>query len=134
MAFWLVKGDPDDYGAKHLERDGKTLWTGVTNALAQRHLRAMAAGDEVFVYHTGGEKAVVARGVVSRNDGPDPKDKTGRAPLVEIAFKQWLKKPVELAAIKADGRFAELELVRNSRLSVMPVSRVHWAAILKLAE
>lgn len=134
MAYWLVKGDPSEYGAAHLEREEKTTWTGVTNPLAQRHLRSMAAGDEMLVYHTGGEKSIVARGRVVNTSGPDPKDKSGRAVLVEIAFSGWLKSPVELAAIKSDKRFADFDLVRNSRLSVMPVSKSHWDAILKMAD
>lgn len=133
MAYWLVKGDPGDYGAPQLERDGKTFWTGVKNPQAQNNLRAMAPDDQVLVYHTGDQKAIVAQARVLRNGGPDPKDKTGKSPLVEIKFSGWLKKPVALSAIKADKRFADFLLVRNSRLSVMPVSDVEWAALLKLA-
>lgn len=133
MASWLLKADPGAYGARDLERGGSTLWDGVANPLAQRHLHAMACGDSVLIYHTGREKSIVATARVSDEPEPDPKDKSGRAARVEITFVGWLKAPVELAAIKSDSNFADFDLVRNSRLSVMPVSKAHWAAILSLS-
>ncbi len=134
MACWLVKGDPGVYGAADLQREKRTIWDGVTNPLAQRHLGSMAMGDQVLIYHTGAEKLIVAKAQVSCEPEPDPKDKTGRATRVEIAFVDWLETPVQLTAIKRDGSFADFDLVRNSRLSVMPVTKAHWAAILKLSK
>lgn len=133
MSRWLVKGDPDDYGAPDLERDGATVWTGVRNPQAQANLRAMRTGDEVLVYHTGGEKTIVALARVSGGPKPDPTDKTGKAVAVELEFKDWLKRPVSLAEIRARPVFKDFLLVRISRLSVMPVSAAEWKAIIDLA-
>lgn len=132
MHYWLIKGDPDDYSAADLERDGQTVWDGVSNPVALKHLRSMAAGDGVFIYHTGSQKAIVAIGEVAVGPRSDPKDKSGKAVLVEMRFKQWLKNPVTLAEIKANPDFADFELVRIGRLSVMPVSAGRWKAILAL--
>ncbi len=123
MAFWLVKSDPDDYSAADLERDGRTVWDGVRNALAQRHLRGMRPGDEVLLYHTGVEKAVVARAVVS---GGPQEAADGSGATVELEFAGWLARPVPLAEIKADPALAGLALVRQGRLSVMPVTAEEW--------
>lgn len=126
---WLVKEEPSSYSFADLERDGRTAWAGVRNPLAQQHLRAMKAGDRVFFYHTGGEKAVVGIARVVTGPRPDPADKGGKLQMVEIAPVQRLKTPVTLAAIKADPAFADFPLVRISRLSVMPVTGREWAAI-----
>lgn len=133
MACWLIKGDPGDYGAADLQREKRTIWSGVTNALAQRHLRSMSLGDQILIYHTGKEKSIVATARVSREPEPDPKDQTGRAALVEIAFVEWLRAPVKLDTIKSNSDFANFDLVRNSRLSVMPVSNNHWTAIIEMS-
>jgi predicted RNA-binding protein with PUA-like domain len=133
MNRWLVKSDPDEYAAADLERDKTTRWTGVSNATAQQHLRSMAAGDEIFLYHTGAQRAVVATGRVAAGPRLDPADKAGKLVLVELTFDRWLKTPVTLEAIKAQPAFASFDLVRISRLSVMPVSADHWRRILKLA-
>ncbi len=126
MARWLIKSDPEDYSAANLERDGRTLWTGVRNPTAQRHLRGMVKGDDLLVYHTGDERAVVAIARVEANPIPDPTDKSGKSVAVEIAFVRWLKAPVALADIKADPELADMPLVRIGRLSVMPVSADEW--------
>lgn len=123
MAHWLVKSDPEDYSAADLARDGRTVWDGVRNALAQRHLRDMRPGDEVLVYHTGAEKAVVARATVVGAPRPAA---DGSGVTVELAFAGWLPRPVSLAAIKADPALAGLALVRQGRLSVMPVTAGEW--------
>lgn len=130
MNYWLVKSDPDEYSAAHLERDGETSWTGVSNPLARKHLRAMRKGDAVLLYHTGKEKAVVAIAHVARAipAGAPPADDA-----VQLQFSRWLANPVPLAAIKADPAFADFTLVRIGRLSVMPVSQAHWKRILRVA-
>ena len=126
---WLVKEEPSSYSFADLQRDGRTVWAGVRNALAQQHLRAMKPGDRVFYYHTGREKAVVGIATVATGPRPDPADATGKLQMVELAPVQRLKAPVTLAAIKADPTFADFALVRISRLSVMPVTDLEWAAI-----
>lgn len=133
MANWLIKTEPSDYSLDDLERDGRAVWDGVRNALAQRHLRAMRPGERLLVYHTGSDKAVVGAAQVHAAPRSDPKDKTGKLHAVEIAFSQRFARTVPLAEIKADPRFADFDLVRISRLSIMPVSAAHWSAILKLA-
>src|SRR5215470_9287212 len=101
MNRWLVKSDPDEYSAHDLEREKRTAWTGVSNPVALKHLRAMADGDQVLVYHTGEQRAIVALAAVAGKPRPDPADKSGKSVLVELEFKQWLKKPVELAQVKS---------------------------------
>jgi len=126
MAFWLFKQEPDEFSYDDLVTAGSTTWEGVTNALAQKHLRAVAARDRVFLYHTGKEKSVVGimEAVESQVD-PDNEKFT----IVTVKPIRKLKTPVTLADIKADVRFATWELVRISRLSVMPVPPELWKAI-----
>lgn len=126
---WLVKSDPDEYSASDLERDGTTAWTGVRNALAQQHLKAMQRSDEVFVYHSGKDKAIVAIARVARAAYPDSTDDAGKAVAVDLTFDRWLDQPVKLADIKADPFFEEFELVRMSRLSVIPVTTQVWTRL-----
>ena len=129
MARWLFKQEPDCYSFADLQKDGSTLWDGVTNALAQKHLRSIKKGDKVFFYHTGDEKAVV--GIMEVIAAPEPlaDDATGKLVAVKVKPTKKLKTPVTLAAIKADEAFQEWELVRISRLSVMPVSDEIWKKI-----
>jgi predicted RNA-binding protein with PUA-like domain len=133
MAQWLVKEEPDHYGYDQLEREGKTVWAGVKNPLAQKHLRGIKRGDRIFYYHTGKEKAVVAVAKAASDAYPDPSDKSGKLFVVDVTPEQKLDRPVTLAEIKADATFADFPLVRMSRLSVMPVSDAEWARILKLS-
>jgi len=129
MARWLVKEEPENYNYAQLEKDGSTVWAGVKNPLAQKHLRAIRKGDQIFYYHTGKEKAVVATARAASDAYPDPKDSTSKAFVVDVAPGKRLPRPVTLAAIKADKAFAQFALVRMSRLSVMPVSADEWARI-----
>jgi predicted RNA-binding protein with PUA-like domain len=131
MAFWLFKQEPDEFGYADLEAAGSAVWDGVANPLAQKHLRAAAVGDQVFFYHTGGEKAVVGVMEVAGGPRPDPADAT--KVVVDVKPVRRLKAPVTLAAIKADGAFADWELVRVPRLSVMPVSPEQWKKVLAMA-
>lgn len=133
MSQWLVKEEPEHYGYDQLERDRKTVWAGVRNPLAQKHLRAIRKGDRIFYYHTGKEKAVVATAKAISDAYPDPDDPSGRLHVVEIAADKKLPRPVTLAAIKADRAFAGFPLVRMSRLSVMPVTDAEWAGIEKMS-
>ena len=124
-----MKEEPEHYSYDQLENDRKTVWAGVRNPLAQKHLRSIRKGDRIFYYHTGRQKAVVA---VARADGdayPDPHDPTGKLYVVDVVAGRKLPRPVTLAEIKADRTFATFPLVRMSRLSVMPVSDAEWTRI-----
>ncbi len=132
MAHWLFKEEPDSYSFADLQRDGTTTWSGVTNALAQKHLRTVKKGDRVFFYHTGDVKAVVGVMEVTTDPTPDPEDEAGKRVVVTVKPVRALKTPVTLAAIKADKSFAAWELVRVARLSVMPVPDEIWAKVEKM--
>jgi predicted RNA-binding protein with PUA-like domain len=130
---WLVKEEPDHYSFDQFLADGTTVWSGVRNPVAQKHLRAMKRGDRVFYYHTGKEKAVVGTARVAVEAYPDPSDTSGNLVVVELAADKKLKRAVTLAEIKAAGRFPDFPLVRIPRLSVMPVTEDQWQAIEAMA-
>jgi predicted RNA-binding protein with PUA-like domain len=129
MAQWLVKEEPDHYAYDQLARDRKTVWAGVRNPLAQKHLRSIRRGDRIFYYHTGKEKAVVAVAKAGSDAYPDPADDTGKLYVVDVLPDKKLPRPVTLAEIKADPAFASFALVRMARLSVMPVNDAEWKKI-----
>jgi len=129
MAFWLFKEEPSCYSFDDLEREGATTWSGVTNALAQKHLRNIKKGDKVFYYHTGNEKAIVGVIEAMSEPKPDMDDEAGKRVVVAVKPLRKLQHPVTLASIKADKAFAEWELVRIGRLSVMPVPAKLWKKI-----
>ena len=129
---WLVKEEPSTYSFAALVRDGRTLWSGVRNPLAQKHLKAMSPGDRVFFYHTGSERAVVGIARVLDLPAPDPADSTGKLWATPIGPVRTLATPVTLAAIKADPFFAGFALVRMARLSVMPVTDDQWDRIVAM--
>jgi len=129
-----VKEEPEHYGYDQLERDRKTVWAGVRNPLAQKHLRTIRKGDRIFYYHTGKEKAVVAIARALGDAYPDPADSAGKSYVVDVAPEKRLARPVTLAAIKADRAFASFALVRMSRLSVMPVSDAEWTRIVDMSK
>jgi predicted RNA-binding protein with PUA-like domain len=130
---WLFKEEPTHYSFAALVKDKRTVWSGVKNPLAQKHLHAVTKGDRIFYYHTGDEKAVVGVARAVGNAYPDPDDKTGRQAVVDVAPVEALPRPVTLAEIKADPAFKDFPLVRISRLSVMPVTDAEWTRIEKLA-
>jgi predicted RNA-binding protein with PUA-like domain len=130
---WLVKEEPTHYNFDALVKDGKAVWSGVRNALAQRHLRGITKGDRVFYYHTGDEKAVVGIARALSGPYPDPEDATGKYVAVDLAPVKRLPRPVTLAEIKADAAFEDFALVRIARLSVMPVTDAQWARIERMA-
>ena len=130
---WLVKEEPTHYGFDALLKDKKAAWSGVRNALAQRHLRGIEKGDRIFYYHTGDEKAVVGIAKALSGPYPDPEDASGKYVAVDIAPVKRLPRPVTLAEIKADSAFADFPLVRIARLSVMPVTDAQWARIERMA-
>ena len=131
--YWLLKTEPNTYSYDDLVRDGKTVWEGVTNALALKHLRSMSKGDLTFLYHTGEEKQIVGLAEVASEPYPDPKYKDEKLPVVDIKTRERLKRPVTLSQIKADKEFATFELVRMPRLSVLPVAEKHWRRVILLA-
>jgi predicted RNA-binding protein with PUA-like domain len=130
---WLLKTEPAAYSYESLVRDGRTTWDGVKNPLALKHLANVRRGDSVFVYHTGGEKAVVGVARATSEAYPDPKKNDAKLLVVDLEPQRSLANPVTLSAIKADRRFAGFDLVRLPRLSVMPVSAEQAAAIEEMA-
>jgi predicted RNA-binding protein with PUA-like domain len=130
---WLFKEEPTHYSFDDFTKDRKTVWSGVRNPVAQRHLHAVKKGDRVFFYHTGDEKAVVGIAKALGDAYADPDDKSGKAAVVDIAPVKKLPRPVTLKEIKADPAFKDFPLVRISRLSVMPVTDAEWARIEKMA-
>ena len=126
---WLFKEEPTHYGYDELVKDKKTMWSGVKNPLAQKHLRSIRKGDRIFFYHTGKQKAVVAVARAAGDAYPDPQDRSGKMFVVDVVPEKKLSRPVTLAEIKADRAFAGFPLVRMSRLSVMPVTDAEWTRI-----
>lgn len=131
MAYWLFKQEPSTYTYFQLEKDGRTVWDGVANNLALKHLRTVKKGDRVIFYHTGDEKQAVGIMEIVSDAYPDPKDKS--LVVVDVRPAGRLAKPVTLAQIKADPAFAKWELARISRLSVMPVPQKLWDRLMKMA-
>jgi predicted RNA-binding protein with PUA-like domain len=134
MANWLFKEEPDHYSLEDLFRDKRAVWDGIENNLALKHLRSVTKGDRVLYYHTGTEKAVV--GVMEVVKGPygDPTRDDARFVVVDVKPVFRLDRPVSLAEIKSNPRFADFALVRNSRLSVMPVTDEQWTEIERLSK
>src|SRR5471032_1456609 len=134
MNYWLVKSEPETYSWSQFVKDGKTAWTGVRNAAARLHLRAMKFGDRVFFYHSGGEKSVIGLARVAKEFYPDATADEGDWSCVDLAAEKVLGRPVTLAEIKADKILKEMILAKQSRLSVSPVTREQFERLLKLAE
>ena len=132
--MWLVKEEPSNYAYDAFAKDGGTTWSGVRNPLAQKHLRSIRKGDQVFYYHTGDEKSVVGIARAAGHAYPDPDDKAGKAHVVDLVPVRRLKRPVTLAEIKADKRFKDFALTYLPRLSVMPVGDAEWKAIIGASE
>ncbi|MDB5326814.1 MAG: ubiquinol-cytochrome reductase [Phycisphaerales bacterium] len=126
MAFWLAKTEPDTYSYDDLVREKKCTWDGVANPGALKHIRSIAKGDSVFVYHTGKEKAVIGIAEATTAGYGDPA-------VMDLKPSKKLKRPVTLKEIKADKAFEAWELVKQARLSVMPVPKALWDRIEKLA-
>ena len=131
---WLVKEEPTHYSFDDLLREGRTVWSGVRNPLAQKHLRSMRQGDRIFFYHTGDVKAIV--GIAKAASAPylDPNDAGGTLHAIDVVPVKKLKSSVTLAAVKADKSFSSFPLVRMSRLSVMPVTDLEWKRIEQMSE
>ena len=133
MAYWLIKSEPSAYSWDQLVKDKKTSWTGVRNFQAQINLKAMKVGDRAFFYHSGEGKEIVGIAEVTKTAYPDTTDKDGKSVTVDFKAVEPVNKAVTLSEIKADPKFKEMKLVRQSRLSVVPVSDEHWKLLLKMS-
>ena len=130
MAYWLLKTEPSNYAYADLEADQGTLWDGVSNNLALKHLRRIRRGDQALIYHTGGERVVVGIAEVTSDPFPDPERDDPRLVVVEVKPRRKLAKPIPLADIKADPELKDFDLVRLPRLSVVPVTEAVWKRLL----
>jgi predicted RNA-binding protein with PUA-like domain len=131
--YWLVKQEPTAYSWDQFVADGKTAWTGVRNFQARNNLRAMKSGDQVLYYHSVNGKAVVGVALVSREAFPDPTATSGDWSAVEIKPIRPVNPPVKLEQIKADLKLAQIPLLRQSRLSVMSLTKQEFDGVLGLA-
>jgi predicted RNA-binding protein with PUA-like domain len=134
MAYWLLKTEPSTYSYDDLEKAGKAVWDGVSNPVALRNIKAAKPGDLVVVYHTGDEKAAVGIAEVTSAAYPDPKSKDGKLVVFDLAPRKRLAAPVTLATIKSTPVFADSPLVKQGRLSVVPLDDAQWKAILSLSK
>jgi predicted RNA-binding protein with PUA-like domain len=132
--YWLMKSEPASYGWDRLVEDGGTLWDGVRNHRAKMNLQAMREGDQAFFYHSVTGKEIVGIVEITRAGLSDPKDETGTWAAVEIKPVRKLARPVTLAEIKGDADLEDIELIRQSRLSVAEIRLAEWDRILSLAE
>ncbi|MEA2779452.1 MAG: hypothetical protein QOK29_996 [Rhodospirillaceae bacterium] len=134
MANWLVKSEPSKYSWEKLVAEGRTHWDGVRNFQASNNLKAMKKGDRVFFYHSNEGLAIAGIAEVAREYHPDPSDKSGRFGMVDLKPVMPMRRPVTLAEIKAEPRLADFALVRQSRLSVMPVTPTEWKLVCAMGE
>ncbi|MEH2390697.1 MAG: EVE domain-containing protein [Nostoc sp.] len=132
MAYWLLKTEPENYSYFDLERDGSTVWDGVNNSLALKHLRTMLLGDLAFIYHTGKERQVIGLAEIVSQPYIDPALNDSKRAVVDVQALQRLHQPVTLAQIKQDGKFTDFDLLRLPRLSVVPVWEVYWQYLIEL--
>ena len=129
MNFWLLKTEPSRWSWSQQLTENSTVWDGVRNALAQKHLRSMTVGDRAFFYHTGKDKHICGTVTITKEAYPDPTDETQRFSAVDVTTDQPFKNAVSLSTIKAHDSLAHLALVRLSRLSVMPIDPPSWTLI-----
>ena len=127
--MWLLKTEPNDYSYDQLEQEGRTRWDGVRNPAALKNIRSMKAGDRAFLYHTGKEKAVVGVVEIVTAAYPDPEKKEAKLVVVDIEARKRVGRPVTLAEIKALPAFEGSPLVRQGRLSVVPLTEKQWKTI-----
>jgi predicted RNA-binding protein with PUA-like domain len=132
MAYWLLKTEPDNYSYFDLERDGSTVWDGVNNALALKHLRTMQPRDWALIYHTGKERQIMGVAEITSQPYPDPTLDDIKRVIVDLRPLQRVSQPVTLSQIKQIGKFAEFDLLRLPRLSVVPVPDIYWQYLMEL--
>jgi predicted RNA-binding protein with PUA-like domain len=130
---WILKTDSDVYPFDQLERERKAVWDGVSNPVALKHIRSMTPGDSLLIYHSGATKEIVGLARVTSAPYTDPQRGDPKLTVVDIEVERRLPRTVSLAAIKADPSFAELALVRQPRLSVIPVPEPQWKKLLAMA-
>jgi predicted RNA-binding protein with PUA-like domain len=133
-AYWLLKTEPDAYSYDNLERDGTTIWDGVANNAALLHIRRVQPGDLALIYHTGDERRAVGLAEIVSPAYPDPKQGDAKLAVMDLRAIRRLPRPVALAQIKADPFFADFALVRQGRLSVVPVTDAQWERLMQMAE
>jgi predicted RNA-binding protein with PUA-like domain len=133
MAYWLVKSEPSSYSWEQMVKDGRTFWSGVRNFQASSNLKAMKTGDRAFFYHSGEQKAVVGTVEIVKEYYPDHTDETGKFGMVDVKSGVAVKTPVTLAAIKAEPKLKNLALIKQSRLSVVPIDDASWKLICSMA-
>jgi predicted RNA-binding protein with PUA-like domain len=133
MARWLVKSEPFKYSWDQMVADGRTHWDGVRNHQAANNLKAMKLGDTAFFYHSNEGKAVVGVVEIVREAYPDPGDPSGRFVMVDVSPLRPVERPVTLAEMKADPDLEAMAVVRQSRLSVCPVSEDEWRRVCERA-
>lgn len=134
MAYWLMKTEPGAWSWEDQVRDGVAEWDGVRNYQASNNMKAMRTGDRAFFYHSVNEKSIVGIVEVAREYYPDPTDAAGRFGMVDVKALMPMNKPVSLADIKGEPRLQELALIRQSRLSVVPIDDEAWALICRMGE
>ncbi|MBD2411820.1 ubiquinol-cytochrome C reductase [Nostoc calcicola FACHB-389] len=132
MAYWLLKTEPENYSYFDLERDGSTIWDGVNNPLALKHIRTMLLGDLALIYHTGKERQVIGVAEITSQPYLNPALNDSKRVVVDVRALRRVQQPVTLAQIKQDEKFTDFDLLRLPRLSVVPVSQVYWQRLILL--
>ena len=134
MNYWLVKSEPSTWSWQDQINEKVTMWDGVRNYQARNNLMKMRLKDLCFFYHSVLEKKIIGIVEVVREHYPDPTDKTGRFVVTDVKAKKKLKRPVSLEEIKSSRRLSNIALIKQSRLSVMPLTKNEWSIILKISE
>jgi predicted RNA-binding protein with PUA-like domain len=132
MVYWLIKSEPDAYSWAQMQQDKRTHWSGVRNHQAAGNLRAMKIGDLAFFYHSNVGKEVVGIVEIVATAYPDPSDETKKFVMVDVAYKKSMPKPVTLAQMKSEKALSNLQLIKQSRLSVVPVRSEEWQKIIAM--
>lgn len=132
MAYWLLKTEPEKYSYCNLEQDGSTVWDGVNNSLALKHIRNMVTGDLALIYHTGKERKIVGIAEVVSQPYADPTLKDPKRVVVDVKALKKISVPLQLYQIKQDAQFENFDLLRLPRLSVIPVSEFYWQSLMSL--
>ena len=132
MAYWLLKTEPEEYSYSDLEREGTTVWNGVKNALALKHLRTMSSGDLAFIYHTGKERQIIGLAEVVSQPYPDPALNDAKRVVVDVRVIERIPQPLTLKKIKQSDISRDFDLLRLPRLSVLPVPESYWNLMLEL--
>ena len=133
MKYWLLKSEPDAWSWDKQVKEGASMWDGVRNYQARNNLKEMKKNDLCFFYHSVTERSIVGIVKVVKENYPDPTDKTGRFVVVDVKAIKKLKKPVSLDQIKENDKLKDIALVKQSRLSVMPLKKTEWDIIIKMS-